>query len=426
MLTRIATLVFICIGLCAASTTLLHAATDVQSVDHQITASDGTELAFERYPAQGEYLILSIAPGYGIHERTRTLATQLAATGIEVWQIDLAEALFLPHSTEQMRSFTGKYVADLIRSAHQETGKKIILNARSYGAVPLLRGVRLWQTRKPEKAYVIGAILFSPDLYTTIPSLGMEPDYLPIVSATNIPIMIFQDGTRGTRWYVDKLIDTLKVGGSQTYLKVLPGVSALFFNEDTAAATLKALAKLSQDIKISIQLLEKTAYPLSPAAMTKSYSPLGSGLDHRLKPFKGQFQPYPINLRDANGKLYKRESYSGQITIVNFWATWCPPCVREIPSLNRLREKMQGTPFELVSINFAESPQTISEFLKQVDVEFPVLLDETGKVSANWHVVAFPSTFIIGPDGNIHYGVNAGIEWDNPDVINTLRKLLPH
>ncbi|MGD8566888.1 MAG: TlpA disulfide reductase family protein [Gammaproteobacteria bacterium] len=396
---------------------------DSHSSEYQVIASDGTELALTRYPAKGNQLIVWIAPGYGLQTRSSKIAEQLAMEAIEVWQIDLADALFMPHSTEQMRSLTGQYVADLIEAAYQETGKNIFVSARSYGAIPVLRGARVWQTREPADNYLKGAILFSPDLYITIPSLGLEPEYLPIASATNIPMMIIQDGIRGNRWYVNQLIMTLMKGGSQPLLKILPGVSALFFNEDDAPQTLQALAKLPQDIKTSIRLLEKFPAPTQPAKMTGRFVAQGSGIDSRLKEFKGQFLPPPIDLRDVSGKRYHRQNYLGQVTVVNFWATWCPPCVQEIPSLNRLRKKMKNTPFELISINYAESPQTIRRFLKQVNVDYPVLLDHSGKISVGWKVVAFPSTFIIGPDGKIHYGINAAIHWDAPNVIATLKAL---
>jgi len=84
---------------------------------------------------------------------------------------------------------------------------------------------------------------------------------------------------------------------------------------------------------------------------------------------------------------------------------------------------MNDIPFELISVNYAESPATILEFLKKVDVHFPVLLDETGKQSVRWKVIAFPSTFIIGADGKIHYGVNAAIHWDSPAAIEAIRAL---
>jgi len=367
--------------------------------------------------------MLSIAPSYGLHKRSMQIAKQLANLGIEVWQIDLADSLFLPQSTELMRSLTGRYVADLIKVAQQQTDKKIILSTSSYGAIPLLRGARLWQLENPNSQYLIGAILFSPDLYTTVPSLGLPAEYLPIASATNIPIMIFQDGIRSNRWYVDNLVDSLKIGGSQPFLKILPGVSALFFDEDEAPETLQALAKLPQDIKASIVLLEKMPTPRKVVALTRQFKTVGSGIDVHLKPFKGKFLPYAIDLKDAAGKRYQRKDYKDHVTIINFWATWCPSCVEEIPSLNRLKQAMRDIPFDLISVNYAEKPDTVLQFLKEVDAQFPVLMDESGQISRNWKVIAFPSTFVIGPDGKIHYGVNAGIRWDDPSVVNRLRQL---
>jgi thiol-disulfide isomerase/thioredoxin len=402
--------------------------------DYSVTARDGTELGLMRYTATGDYLIVWLAPGYGIHRRSTQTARRLADNGIEVWQIDLAEALFLPHSTDQMRAFTGQYIADLIDIAHAQTKKKIVLAARSYGAIPLLRGARIWQSRQgmnssttqtgaANKSYLTGALLFSPDLYTTIPTLGLEPEYLPITSASNIPIIIFQDGNRGNRGYVDRLINSLMKGGSKPLLKIFPGVTGLFFNQDEALQTLAVLEKLPAEIQIGIKYLESMPSPLQPAPMKGTFKPVGSGLDSRLKVFKGNFPPLPIDLKDSNGASYQKKDYRGQVTVVNFWASWCSPCVKEIPSLNRLRAQLHDIPFELISINYAESAQTILEFMKQVAVKYPVLLDTTGQVSVKWNVITFPSTFVIGPDGKIHYGVNAAIHWDNPNVVSALRQL---
>jgi peroxiredoxin len=84
---------------------------------------------------------------------------------------------------------------------------------------------------------------------------------------------------------------------------------------------------------------------------------------------------------------------------------------------------MKNSNFELLFINYAEEKATITEFLNKVDVKFPVLLDEKGRTAASWNTIALPSTFIIGPDGKIAYGVNAAIEWDSQEVVNTLKKL---
>ena len=84
---------------------------------------------------------------------------------------------------------------------------------------------------------------------------------------------------------------------------------------------------------------------------------------------------------------------------------------------------MQDEAFELVSINYAEDAAVIREFMSQVQVDFPVLLDPEGTEAARWRAVVFPSTFVIGPDGRIHYGANAALAWDAPEVIKTLREL---
>jgi peroxiredoxin len=86
---------------------------------------------------------------------------------------------------------------------------------------------------------------------------------------------------------------------------------------------------------------------------------------------------------------------------------------------------MQGKPFQLISVNYAEAPEVIRSFLSMVNVDFPVLVDPGGQLAGQWKVVAFPSTFVIGPDGKIHYGVNAGIHWDTEEVIRQLNQLLP-
>ena len=92
-------------------------------------------------------------------------------------------------------------------------------------------------------------------------------------------------------------------------------------------------------------------------------------------------------------------------------------------SLNRLRQSLADVPFELISVNYAQRPDEIATFMDKVNVDFPVLLDNDGRVSAQWEVIAFPSTFVIGPDGRIQHGVNAAIHWDSPQVIEQLRRL---
>ena len=373
------------------------------------------------------HLILSIAQGFGTTERLISVAQQLALRGIEVWHVNLLENLFIPESTSAMRELDGSYVAVLIREANNLTGKKITLLSRDYGAFPVLRGAHQWQlaNQGTSDTYLTGAILFSPEFYSAIPHLGLDPIYDPIISATNVPMMYYQAGKRGNRWQMENRLQKLAEGGSTVYSKILPGVTGVLYHEDVAEETYAALKALPDEIPKVLDLLEQTPTPGKPKPIVASETINASpGLDLSLMPYQGNQKPIPIHLNSANGEPVAIDDFTGKVTVVNFWATWCPPCVEEIPSLNRLRERMKGKEFDLISVNYAETSSDVDAFLSEVDIDFPVLLDVDGRFSAKWNVLIFPSTFIISPDGVIVYGVNGAIEWDSDEVVTQLEALL--
>jgi thiol-disulfide isomerase/thioredoxin len=388
-----------------------------------------TELSLLRFNAEGEHLIIWISPGFGDLQRSYDVAKTISSRGIEVWHIDLAESLFLPQSTNTLRALDGSYVAGLITEAHESTGKTVTLMTRSYAAIPALRGARLWQLQAAnadnhQYDYLTGAILFSPELYSEIPPLGLDPVYDPIASATNIPIMLYQSGRRGNRWQLDKTLEQLQAGGAAVYLKILPGVTGVFYLKDNAAETSDVLNQLPEEIERVVHMLERIPTPKTVNKLIAGGKPAVSSLDISLNPFISDMAPLEINLKTASGESFTREDFTGKVTLVNFWASWCGPCVEEIPALNRLREHMKDRPFELISINYAEKPQQIREFLNMVKVDFPVLLDEDGSYSAKWNVLVYPATFVVAADGNIVYGVNGAIEWDSEEITGKLEALM--
>lgn len=388
-----------------------------------------TELSLLRFNAEGEHLIIWISPGFGDLQRSYDVAKTISSRGIEVWHIDLAESLFLPQSTNTLRALDGSYVAGLITEAHESTGKTVTLMTRSYAAIPALRGARLWQLQAAnadnhQYDYLTGAILFSPELYSEIPPLGLDPVYDPIASATNIPIMLYQSGRRGNRWQLDKTLEQLQAGGAAVYLKILPGVTGVFYLKDNAAETSDVLNQLPEEIERVVHMLERIPTPKTVNKLIAGGKPAVSSLDISLNPFISDMAPLEINLKTASGESFTREDFTGKVTLVNFWASWCGPCVEEIPALNRLREHMKDRPFELISINYAEKPQQIREFLNMVKVDFPVLLDEDGSYSAKWNVLVYPATFVVATDGNIVYGVNGAIEWDSEEITGKLEALM--
>ncbi len=309
---------------------------------------------------------------------------------------------------------------------HKKTNKRITLLTRSYGAIPVLRAARQWQLKNPETRnfYLNGAILYSPELYSKVPALGLEPEFVDIVGATNIPLMIFQGGKRGNRWQVEKLLARLQAGGADVYFRILKGVTGVFYSGDRKATTLEQIKLMPKKIKATIKLLAKTKKPQQAAPLKIKTKVQASSLDIKLKAYKANPKPPSLDLLDVFGKRYIKNNYKNKVTVVNFWATWCPPCVQEIPSLNNLRQIMAKEKFELISVNYAEDKAAILNFMKKVNVDFPVLLDPSGKEASKWNVLVFPSTFVIAPDGKIKYGVNAAIHWDDPEVVHALKALL--
>lgn len=388
-----------------------------------VPVSSETDISVEHFSSSGEYLILWLAPEYGFRPTHRSLAQRLSMHNIEIWQTNIAESLFLPQSLRSIKQLDGKYVADLIEYAYKTTGKKIIVAGDSYAAINVLRGVNQWQQRKQTVSYLIGAILFSPYAYAYIPQLGQPPQFMPIVSATNIPVMIYQAGKSGNIGQFEQLLEKLQQHNAPVYSQLLPEIMGLFYAEEPTPEIQKNTKKLPVNIKRMITALERHKLSLIPIPL-KDIKNNKSGIDISLKKFTGKSVPLPIDLKNAHGNTMIKDNYKGQITVVNFWATWCPPCVEEIPSLNQLKMKMSGLPFELISINYAEDNKTILDFMKKINIEFPVLMDKNGDFAKKWNVITYPSTFIIDTNGQIKYGINAAIEWDSPEVIQTIKSLL--
>ena len=387
----------------------------------------GEEFTLLRFPADAKkdinQLVLYVAPGYGFNIRGTNTAQALSELGIEVWMVDLAENLFLPGGNETTHKLDGRYVAKLIKAAHQNTGKNITLLSSSFGAIPVLRGARLWQAGNPTSPYLNGAILFSPELYKSIPALGLDPDFEPITSATNIPLMIFQSALRNNRWQLENVVQHLEAGGAVVYQKILPDVVSFFYQIDELPKTLETLRDVPTEFPRIIRLLQATPTPLIAVEVPKLNPKMKIGPALGLRKYQGVKQPLAFDLLDMSGRRVQRSDFKGKVTVVNFWATWCPPCVEEIPMLNRLREKMQGENFELLSVNFGQSKDVIQEFMDKVHVDFPVLLDEGGRMAGDWNTIVLPSTFVIGPDGKFAYAVNAAIEWDSAEVVAALKEL---
>lgn len=145
---------------------------------------------------------------------------------------------------------------------------------------------------------------------------------------------------------------------------------------------------------------------------------------HDLKPWKAGPTP-PLVLKDLAGKTHNLEDYRGKVVIVQFWATYCPPCLKEMPSVQRLNQKMAGKPFAILLVNMGETEQEVKEFLRtKVKVNLTVLMDSEGKSVSDWKVFVAPSSFIVDPQGKVRYTLQGGAEWDDPDYVKEISGLM--
>jgi thiol-disulfide isomerase/thioredoxin len=142
-----------------------------------------------------------------------------------------------------------------------------------------------------------------------------------------------------------------------------------------------------------------------------------------LKPLPVRSAP-ALKLPGLDGVSMDLKQLRGKVVLVNFWAVWCPPCRKEMPSMARLATKLTGKPFTILGVNEGESPEEIRAFLKQVPVNFPILLDAEGEHLKPWQVFAFPTSYVVDKQGRLRLGLFGSIEWDSPEALVQLEKLL--
>ncbi len=136
----------------------------------------------------------------------------------------------------------------------------------------------------------------------------------------------------------------------------------------------------------------------------------------------GMLSAPPLRLLDADDKPVDLAQYRGRVVLVNFWATWCPPCRKEFPSLGRVRKLFKSTEFEVLAVNVGEDPDTAFSFAGFT--EFPVLFDRDSKAMQNWSVRGLPTTFLVDRQGRLVFRATGGREFDDAEIVATIKQLL--
>ena len=146
--------------------------------------------------------------------------------------------------------------------------------------------------------------------------------------------------------------------------------------------------------------------------------------DMGVETFPYSASPVEIQLQDLYGADVNISDFRGKIVFLNFWATWCPTCVVEMPSMEKLHRKLKDKDFALVSISLQDPAAEVKRFFKQNQLTFTALLDSTGKTVPGFGIRAIPTTLILDKTGRIVGRVMGTREWDSRESIAMFEQLI--
>ena len=157
---------------------------------------------------------------------------------------------------------------------------------------------------------------------------------------------------------------------------------------------------------------------------------LGAVLLWRVQPY---LQIYKVESGDRapgftlttdTGQGVSLSDYSGKWVLLNFWATWCGPCVQETPSLNRLHQELGGQGLVVVGVSVDESREAYEAFLERFGITFPTVRDPERTVPTRYGTYLYPESYLIDPKGVVVRKYVGAENWMRPEVVNYLRSLL--
>jgi cytochrome c biogenesis protein CcmG, thiol:disulfide interchange protein DsbE len=125
-----------------------------------------------------------------------------------------------------------------------------------------------------------------------------------------------------------------------------------------------------------------------------------------------------------SGVTVSTSNFGGKVLVLNFWATWCPPCIDEMPSLSQLHQQMNDQGVVVLGISVDEDPIAYQNFVTNHGVSFLTARDPAAKISADYGTFRYPETYIITADGKVAQKVVGQANWTDPQMIGYIKSLL--
>ncbi len=131
-----------------------------------------------------------------------------------------------------------------------------------------------------------------------------------------------------------------------------------------------------------------------------------------------------FTLRRLDGDTLRLSDLRGKVVFVNIWATWCPPCRQEVPSMVRLYERFRDRGLEIVAVSEDRDPEAVRRFVARYRVPFPVVMDRDKAVYRAYRATGVPETHLIDKQGRVVRSVIGGFDWEAPEVVAAVASLL--
>ena len=142
-----------------------------------------------------------------------------------------------------------------------------------------------------------------------------------------------------------------------------------------------------------------------------------------------------FTLPDLSGKSVSLHDFEGKVVVLNFWASWCAPCITEMPALQSLYDRAEEKGIVVLAVAEDERAEEIEALVEKLGLKFPVLLDETGSIKDRYKVQGYPETYILDPKGKVVLFPDPGSnipatkiigprEWDSPEYSELLQALV--
>ena len=172
---------------------------------------------------------------------------------------------------------------------------------------------------------------------------------------------------------------------------------------------------------LTLMLLAMLGVLVQAQAQSKS---AGSATLQVLSPMPDKPQAPDFTLKDTNGKEHSLVDYRGKVVIVNFWAVWCLPCRKEMPSMQRAWEKVRDQDVVILAVNWGDNLESIGKFTASLPpMDFPLLVGGDEAMTQAWSVRGLPTTYVINPEGAMAYKLVGEAEWDKPELLEQVLEL---